>query len=64
MLDIGPRWGEWSASLSCRALPPVPIGYEASWAPELVWTQRLEENPFASVEIDPDGPVVQSVVRQ
>jgi hypothetical protein len=21
--------------------PPVPIGLEAGWAPELVWTQRL-----------------------
>jgi hypothetical protein len=24
-------------------LPPVPIGQEAGWAPEPVWTQRLEE---------------------
>jgi hypothetical protein len=22
--------------------PPVPIGQEAGWAPEPVWTQRLE----------------------
>jgi hypothetical protein len=30
--------------------PPVPIGQEAGWAPEQVWTQRLEEKSFA-----PDG---------
>jgi hypothetical protein len=40
--------GEWSASRPCRALPPgkeppVPIVEEAGWAPEPVWTQRLEE---------------------
>jgi hypothetical protein len=45
--------GEWSASRPDRALPPekgppVSIGQEAGWAPEPVWTQRLEE----SVEFD------------
>jgi hypothetical protein len=40
--------GEWSASRSGRSLPPgkgppVPIVQEAGWAPEPVWTQRLEE---------------------
>jgi hypothetical protein len=29
--------------------PPVPIGQEAGWAPEPVWTQRLEEKSSASV---------------
>jgi hypothetical protein len=38
--------GEWSASRPGRALPPgkgppVPIGEEAGWAPEPVWTQRI-----------------------
>jgi hypothetical protein len=28
--------------------PPVPIVQEAGWAPEPVWTQRLEEKSFAS----------------
>jgi hypothetical protein len=33
-------------------LPPgkgslVPIGQEAGWAPEPVWTQRIEEKSFA-----------------
>jgi hypothetical protein len=38
---------------------PAPIGQEAGWAPEPVWTQRIEEKSFAS-----QTPVVQSVVRQ
>jgi hypothetical protein len=41
--------------------PPVPIGQEAGWAPEPVWTQRLEEKSSASV--GEWTPVVQSVVR-
>jgi hypothetical protein len=44
---------EWSAS---RPGPPIPIGQEAGWAPEPVWTQMLEEKFFAPAE---DGtPVV------
>jgi hypothetical protein len=44
-------WGEWLESLLGRALvpgkgPPVPIVQEAGWAPEPVWTQRLEEKSF------------------
>jgi hypothetical protein len=43
---LGTRWGGWSASRSGRALtpgkgPPVPIGQEAGWAPEPVWTQEI-----------------------
>jgi hypothetical protein len=43
---------EWSASRPGRALPPVkeppvPIVQEAGWAPEPVWTQRLEEKSSA-----------------
>jgi hypothetical protein len=29
---------------------PIPIRQEAGWASEHVWTQRLEEKSFASVE--------------
>jgi hypothetical protein len=44
--------GEWSESRPGRALPlgkgpPVPIVQEAGWAPEPVWTQRLEEKSSA-----------------
>jgi hypothetical protein len=44
--------GEWSASRPGHALPPekgppVPIVQEAGWAPEPVWTQRLEEKSFS-----------------
>jgi hypothetical protein len=57
--------GEWSASRPGRALSqgkelPVPIGQEAGWAPEPVWTQRLDEKSSASV--GDQTPVVQSVV--
>jgi len=49
--DLGTRWGEWSPSRPGRALPPgkgppVPIVQEAGWAPEPVWTQRLEKKSF------------------
>jgi hypothetical protein len=45
--------GEWSASRPERVSPPgtgspVPGGQETGWAPEPVWTQRLEERSFAS----------------
>jgi hypothetical protein len=34
-----------------RKDPPVPIVQEAGWAPEPVWTQRLEEKFIASAGI-------------
>jgi hypothetical protein len=57
--------GEWSASRPDRTLPLgkeplVPIGQEAGWAPEPVWTQRLEEKSSASAR--DRTPVVQSIV--
>jgi hypothetical protein len=53
--------GEWSASSPGRALapvswPPIPIVQEAGWAPEPVWTETLEKNPFASAGIQPRSP--------
>jgi hypothetical protein len=58
--------GEWSASRPGRSLPPgkgppVPIGQEAGWAPETVWTQRLEEKFPAPV--GDQTPVWTTVVR-
>jgi hypothetical protein len=29
--------------------PPMPIGYEARWAPELLWSLWSRENLFAPV---------------
>jgi hypothetical protein len=66
ILNLGTRWGEWSASRPCRALPPgkrtpVPIGREAELASELVWTQKLEETSFSSIR--DRTPIDQYVVR-
>jgi hypothetical protein len=36
-----------AAFLSPGKGPQVPIVQEAGWAPEPVWTQRLEEKSFA-----------------
>jgi hypothetical protein len=41
--------------------PPVPIVHEAGWAPEPVWTQRLEEKSFAPA-VD-RTPIVQPLFR-
>jgi hypothetical protein len=58
--------GDWSASGPGRALapgkgPPVPIVQENRWAPEPVWTQRLEVkilSPLPGIEPrSPDRPV-------
>jgi hypothetical protein len=59
--------GGWSASRPGRALapgkgPPVPTGKEAGWAPQPVWTQRLEEKSFRLCRgSNLDRPVVQPV---
>jgi hypothetical protein len=53
ILDLGTRWGS-VVSVTSRPRftpgdgPPVPIEQEAGWAPEPVWTQRLEQKSFAS----------------
>jgi hypothetical protein len=51
ILDLGTRWGEWSASRPGRTFtpgkgPPVPIVQEAGRAPGKVWIQRLDEKSF------------------
>jgi hypothetical protein len=41
--------------------PPVPIIQEAGWAPEPVWTQRLEEKSFRLCRgSNPDRPIARS----
>jgi hypothetical protein len=61
--------GEWSASRPSRALPPgkgppVPIIQESGWAPEPVWTQRLEEKFFSLCRgSNLDRSVIQPVAR-
>jgi hypothetical protein len=60
--------GEWSVSRPGHALAPekgplVPIGQEAGWAPELVWTQRLEEKYSCLCwGSNLNRPVIQSIV--
>jgi hypothetical protein len=42
----------------------VPIGQEAGWSPDPVWTQRLEEKTLClRRSSNLDRPVVQSVAR-
>jgi hypothetical protein len=60
-LDSALDGGEWSASRPGRALapgkgPPVPIVQVAGWAPEPVWTQKLEENLLPLPGIEPRSP--------
>jgi hypothetical protein len=53
---------EWSGSLPGSALPPgkvpqVPIEQEAGWAPEPVWTQKVEEKILSPLPvIEPRSP--------
>jgi hypothetical protein len=60
---------EWSASSPGRALPPgkgppVSIVQEAGWAPQPVWTQRLQEKSFRLCRwSNLDCTVVQPVAR-
>jgi hypothetical protein len=69
ILDLGTRLGEMSASRSGRTLapgkgPPVPIVQEAGWAPEPVWTQRLEKKSFRLCRgSNLDRPIVRPVAR-
>jgi hypothetical protein len=63
--DLVTKWGEWSASRPDRASPqgkgsPEPIVQKAWWAPEPVWTQRLEEKSLVSAWIEPQSPGPQS----
>jgi hypothetical protein len=50
-MTSAPDGGEWlsrpSRALPPRKEPPSPIVQEGGWAPEPVWTQRLEEKSLA-----------------
>jgi hypothetical protein len=53
--------GEWSASCPSHALPQekgsaVPIGQEARWAPEVVWTQAKGKIVLPLLGIEPQSP--------
>jgi hypothetical protein len=49
------------AALYPRERTPVPTVQEAGWAPEPVWTQRLEEKSLTSAS--DRTPIAQPVVR-
>jgi hypothetical protein len=57
--------GEWSASRPGRfplgKEPPVPIGYEAGWAPEPVWPTWRRENCCLYRDSNSDPFAVQPV---
>jgi hypothetical protein len=53
--------GKWSSSCPGRALPTVAVVQETGWAPEPVWTQRLDKKSLVSV--GDRNPVVHFVDR-
>jgi hypothetical protein len=57
--------GEWTrhvlVALPHEKVLVVPIGQEAGWAAEPVWTQKLEEK--SSAPVGDRTPVVQFIVR-
>jgi hypothetical protein len=61
--------GEWrySSTIFTSALdggePPAPIGYEAGWAPEPVWTLWIREKSLTLLGIEPQ-PVVLTELSQ
>jgi hypothetical protein len=64
-IDLGTKWGEWSASPSAALCPrertPLSIGQEAGWTSELVCTQRVVEKSVACA--GNRTSIVQSVIR-
>jgi hypothetical protein len=66
ILDLGTRWGKWSASRPGRALalgkgPPVPTVQKAGWAPED--TEAREKSFLLCRGSNLDRPVIQPVAR-
>jgi hypothetical protein len=56
-INMGARYeGEWSASCPARSTP-VPIGEEAGWPPDPVWTRRRrEKSPYPCLESNSGRP--------
>jgi hypothetical protein len=55
ILDLGTRWRSRQLHGTGRFTPgekaPVPIGFEADWTPEPVWTLWSREKSLAPVSI-------------
>jgi hypothetical protein len=54
---------EWPAYLPA-AVPPVPVGYEARWTPELVWMACRGENSWPYQDSNSDYLAVQPVASR
>jgi hypothetical protein len=52
------------AALSPGKEPPVPIGQEAGWAPEPVWTTWIGEKSFPYRDSNSDPSIVQPVASR
>jgi hypothetical protein len=56
-LDLGTSWGcgqlHAPTDLFPGKEPPVPIGEEAGWAPEPVWTTRRKYLTLPGIELQP-----------
>jgi hypothetical protein len=53
---VGDEWSSSRPALPPWKGPPVPVVQEAGWAPEPVWTKRIEENPLPLPGIEPRSP--------
>jgi hypothetical protein len=49
----------WSVLPPPRKKPPVPIGYEAGWAPEPIWTAWRSKHSWPYCDSNSDPSVVQ-----
>jgi hypothetical protein len=69
ILDLSTRWGSVVTVMpqlhfSLGEEAPLPIVQEAGWAPEPVWTQRLEEKSFRLCQgSNLNRPVIQPVAK-
>jgi hypothetical protein len=52
------------AALHSEKETPVPIGQEAGWAPEPVWTVSKRKIPSPRRESNPGDPIVQPIASR